>query len=449
MPIDADSVHRLAKGLMDSGAVTTLEEAEARLAGFRLGIEIGSEAAADEAHQAALLTCVALGSRVFMGGVLVCGALHARAGRAARHSGSLRDVVAQLGGTVVDALPADLRRISIGDRAKRISPFHVRTVFSGWSAGVVPVAHDLPPSTNAMALSPMLASALAIAEAYADAAGESLAGKREVGMSLWQPETVDWLGCAAGPVLERLPAKLWLLGLGHLGQAYLWGLGLLPYGDVSLEVVLQDFDRVTKSSVSTSVLSKNVAAGRMKTRVVAEWCESRGFETRMYERRFDALMRRSELEPPVALCGVDNIAARRALDGVGFEMVVEAGLGSGPDDFRALQVHTLPGPRRASDLWTPAVAKVARFGPAYERMVADGTMDRCGAAILAGKAVGAPFVGAATATLVLSELLRSLHGGRVNSVVDADLRALEHRVVVHSDRSFNIPYTSSSPTTAQ
>jgi len=30
------------------------------------------------------------------------------------------------------------------------------------------------------------------------------------------------------PALSLLPSQLWLIGLGHFGQAYLWALGLLP-----------------------------------------------------------------------------------------------------------------------------------------------------------------------------------------------------------------------------
>jgi hypothetical protein len=37
-------------------------------------------------------------------------------------------------------------------------------------------------------------------------------------------------------------------------------------------------------------------------------------------------------------------------------------------------------------------------------MLASGALDRCGVTLLAGKAVGAPFVGAATATVLLTEV---------------------------------------------
>ena len=84
------------------------------------------------------------------------------------------------------------------------------------------------------------------------------AGRRTLGMSLWNPNPdVDWrVDDPFEPALKYLPNRLWLIGLGHLGQAYLWNLGLLPYADPSaLFLVLQDIDDVTTSTHSTSILT--------------------------------------------------------------------------------------------------------------------------------------------------------------------------------------------------
>jgi hypothetical protein len=72
------------------------------------------------------------------------------------------------------------------------------------------------------------------------------------------------------PALQVLPARLWLIGLGHLGQAYLWALGLLPYPRSSqVCLVLQDVDVITPSTESTSVLSDTTLVGQKKTRAMA------------------------------------------------------------------------------------------------------------------------------------------------------------------------------------
>src|SRR5690606_11801916 len=135
---------------------------------------------------------------------------------------------------------------------------------------------------------------------------------------------------AAGPPLELLPSRLWIIGLGHLGQAFLWTLGLLPYARPDeVKLVLQDFDILSEANLSTSPLTFAHLLGQRKTRAMATWCEARGFRTAIYERRFGLDFKVIGEEPSLALCGVDNALARAALEEVGFERVIEAGLGAG------------------------------------------------------------------------------------------------------------------------
>jgi hypothetical protein len=64
-------------------------------------------------------------------------------------------------------------------------------------------------------------------------------------------------------------------------------------------------------------------------------------------------------------------------------------------------------------------------------------LDRCGVTLLAGKAVGAPFVGAVAACLAVSEVLRLLNGGRLYQLVDLDLQSIEHRIAVAQQSDFS------------
>src|SRR5262249_21773056 len=75
--------------------------------------------------------------------------------------------------------------------------------------------------------------------------------------------------------------------------------------------------------------------------------------------------------------------------------------------------------------------------PAYKGMLKSGALDQCGVTLLAGKAVGAPFVGAAAATLTISEVLRLLHGGPVHELIDLDLKPLEDRGTVLTQKGFS------------
>jgi len=254
---------------------------------------------------------------------------------------------------------------------------------------------------------------------------------REIGVSLWEPDAIeDWSATAHdGPEIIYLPSKLWLLGLGHLGQACLWTLSLLPYerpDDVLL--VLQDIDAITTSTLSTSILSDRHMIGLKKTRAIASVLEARGFKTAIIERRFDETLRVLPDDPQIALCGLDNALGRLPLCEVGFKFVVEAGLGSGAKDFRAIRIHTFPGTRGPRDLWKSGEsADVIPGARAYDDLKARG-LDQCGVTMLAGKAVGAPFVGVTAAAFSIAEILRVLHDGPVFTLHDIDLKSPHCRV---------------------
>jgi hypothetical protein len=191
-------------------------------------------------------------------------------------------------------------------------------------------------------------------------------------------------------------------------------------------------------SESTSVLSDAAMIGQKKTRAMTAWAERRGFVTAIHERLFDGSFRRQPDEPSVALCGLDNGLGRQALDQVGFDFVIEAGLGRGHRDFRAIRLHTLPASRSAAEIWRgDSAGDPVDDRPAYTRMLDNGELDRCGVALLAGKAVGAPFVGAVAATLAVTELLRLLHGGPIHELIDLDLESPDYRSAVMTQHDFS------------
>lgn len=438
--VPAESLHRLVKQAIDSGAAASIAEAEALFQGYRLAVEFQPEEAANPVDQATLLTTVALGRRVFLGGVFVSGILDVPLTAPSPLGANLADAVRALGGSLGSVVP-DAPTVVIGPQGQRRDGFCVRTAAAGWRGGILPShAEHTPEAGPANPLAGMLAAALAINEAFLHVGGMRAAGRRGIGLSLWRPGgNVDWLAAdTSEPVLTYLPSQLWLIGLGHLGQAYLWGLGLLPYRNpAEVSLVLQDIDIITPSTESTSILTHAAIVGLKKTRAMATWAEGRGFQTSIQERFFDAGFKRQPAEPAIALCGLDNAAGRRALDQVGFDMIVEAGLGQGHRDYRTMRLHTLPGSRPTAEMWKAAkAAEAIEERPAYAKLLADGVLDRCGMTLLAGKAVGAPFVGAVAATLALSEVLRLLHGGPVHRLIDLDLLSVEHRMLSPHSAAF-------------
>ena len=97
--------------------------------------------------------------------------------------------------------------------------------------------------------------------------GSPAAERRPLGLSLWRPSPdTDWTFDGTDePEPSYLPTRLWLLGLGHLGQAFLWGLGLFRYPDpANVSLVLQDFDTITPATESTSVLTDATLVGQKK-----------------------------------------------------------------------------------------------------------------------------------------------------------------------------------------
>jgi hypothetical protein len=436
-----DELHRLVKLAMDTGEAADLDEAKKIFAGYRLAIAVGPELAASAAHQAALLTMVNAGERSLLGGVEVAGldadmpCLLPLPG-----AGKLADIVTAFGGRIVTSPTPGIPLAVLGDGAfaGERHPLAIRTSFAGWCGGVAPVASGIRHAeTDTLTVAAVLAGALTVTEVFQFLRrSNAAAGRRAVGLSLWRPE-LDWRDPAAiGPAIQRLPSAAWLIGLGNLGQAYLWTLSLLPYqtpADVCL--VLQDFDFMAKSNCSTSLLTTTALIGQKKARAMAAWAELRGFKTVIIERPFGANFRVTADEPPVALCGVDNAQARACLEEVGFSRVIEAGLGKGTSDFLALRLHGFPGPRRAREIWNDTGETASDTPkldlPAYQALAAKGA-DRCGLTSLAGRTVGAPFVGAVAASLVIAELIRLANGAHTYDFFDGHLRALDRRTVAPS-----------------
>lgn len=195
------------------------------------------------------------------------------------------------------------------------------------------------------------------------------------------------------------------------------------------EVFLQDVDVVTRSTLSTSVLSNEADLGRHKTRVAAAWLEARGLTTRLVERRFDGVQAIVGAAAR-ALFGVDNAAARRVLENAGFADVVDTGLGSGFKDFRAMRIRTFPGPSSAATLWaSQSTWAGSEQAAAYRHLLAAGA-DPCGVTTLATRSVGAPFVGCVAAGHAIAALLRDAAGERPYPCIDMNLRDPDRADVV-------------------
>lgn len=449
-PVDADTINRAVKMAIDTGEVPSVEAGYELFRSYRLAVVAGPELGTSAAHQAALLTIVNTGRRALLGGVDVAGGLDVPLRVPFVGADRLDQAVRLLGGRVGPTVPPGMPTLTLGEVGGEPisgSP-SLAVTFDGWRGGAIPTSeHRRLGEWGAVIPAAVLAGALGVSEVFQHLRGNPMAGRRSVGLSLWSPDRLDWEGAQDGPASIVLPSRLWLIGLGHLGQAYLWTLGLIPYenpGDA--ELVLQDFDELTLANDSTSLLTSPGLVGRRKTRAMAEWAEARGFRTSLVERAFPGGIKVAGDEPRLALGGVDNAQARAAYEDAGFDCVVEAGLGAGPTEYLALRLHTFPASTTARDKWGGARANPAKPVPettAYADLAASG-MDACGLVRLATRTVGVPFVGATAAALVVSEVLRRLNGGPATEVIDMTLRDVGTRAAVLATRApnrFNPGYT--------
>ena len=430
------NLNRLVKLSIDVGEASSLEEANKIFSGYRLGIFIGKEEVNSPAYHAAILTAVNTARRCFLGGVYVFGEVNVPLLVKWKNHRTLAGAIDDLQGKIVTDIGYDLPIINFSNEMSisNETEFSIRPIIHGWNGGIIP-CRDYEPILSNEIFTPagVLAGAIAISEAFQQIRGDScIVGHRSVGMSLWEPSTNgNWLQSDPGPSLEVLPSKLWLIGLGHLGQAYLWTLGFLPYPkDSKVQLVLQDFDKLEIANDSTSLLTNSSIIGKMKTRAMADWCEDRGFTPMILERKFSGDFAINSDEPALALGGVDNIAARRDLDKVGFKLIIDAGLGKGTQEYLGFKINTFPSSRSADQCWKPKQDTKDTDNPyqniiqqpVYEQLLNQG-MDGCGLVELAGKSVGASFVGAITSALVIAQVLRFVQGSDVDEVINGDLRA--------------------------
>jgi hypothetical protein len=438
--IDASRLHRGAKYFMDNGRAQTHDEAMALLRQFGLTVHVGTQIATSREQQLALLTLVNLARRTFLAGVEVIGLPQAAVIAPIAAGQSLERAVIGYGGRIAKQPNSTWPSAGIGNAVLPATTLPCwRLTWEGWRGGVIPARENRRlTERGALTLAPLLAAAACAAEVFAfHAQDHAMAGRRAYGCSLWNPGA-DWRAVdATEPQLCWLPACLWIIGLGNLGQACAWALASLPYPKGSdVRLVLQDYDRIAPSNDSTSMLSFLKDVGQRKTRVVGGWLDVVGFDTYLIESAFGPWTRRSEREPPVAFCGVDNALARTALDGAGFDLVVEAGLGAGPQSFRSMSLHTFPGSRSPAEIWSKHIGapdEDVESMPAYQALKHNG-VDTCGLAQLATRTVGVPFVGLTAALFSVAELLRRLHRGPALELLSASLLCLDTIEAVQGER---------------
>jgi len=413
--IDSET-SRIRAALVNTGR-HSFSEAEEKLAASRLTIEVGDAAARTAAGQAAFLTATVTATRCF-GRVEVEGSLDApilcplpieakSLSDAARQFGANTERENELAPTVL-----------IGSGVAAGNGL-VQAYWDGWIAGCAPGRNPRTIGRGDCALAGVASGALAVGQAFLAAQGDVRGGQFEQQLSLWSPETGDGGASGPGPPMNEiyLPKDLWFIGLGNLGQAYLWSLTMLPYPrpeDVML--FFQDDQLVGKENWGTSILVQRGKYGMLKTRVAENWALARGFQARRIDRRLDSNLRRSDSEPGIALAGLDGMPARCLLGHRGFEYIIDSGLGATVDDYRRFRINVFDSARNPADHFqglegqTKEVTQELLQLPAYQALARSRADSGCGAAMLADIAVAVPFVSALVGALTITQAIRIASG---------------------------------------
>lgn len=411
---------RVAKLLVDADGIS-FPEAESRLRAMTLEIRVGT-AAANPAGHAAVLTAYAVGRRTFLGGVRVTGDLEQPTQTPLSARASIGDALADIGMSAFEGPPAV--SISIGED---MSADTIATWWDGWISGVR-TGQDAECGTSDNPLVGVAAGAHAVGAAF-----QILRGQPAL------PADIDlWPGTEA-PVFAEvfLPSALWLMGLGNLGQAFLWNLAALPYAEgVDRSLVLQDFDLVSEENWGTSILVPDDHIADLKTRMAETWGVSRGFKVRRIDRALRDDLRVADDEPRLALSGLDKVAPRRLLASTGFDAIVDVGLGRTANDFDRYRVSVFDQTRRIDTHFAGLADPVSKPEvpdlPAYVQLQSQ--IGRCGAAEIGNASVAVPYVSAVAAAVAISRAIAICSNAPCSPGETQRLSAVKRRTVTEPNR---------------
>jgi hypothetical protein len=399
---------RITKVMADAARVGSFSEAEARLDSIQLDVVVGDDQLGTPAGQAAALTAVATARKCF-GGVTIVAEKDAPLIAALPVGKTLLKAARRLGARMATkSRTSATHTIRIGSTPTPAG-WNLSCWWDRWLAGTRAFDDD-GPGDSRLPLAGVFAGALAVRQVFACVVANRNLPPRDATVSLWMPwEPVD--RSVNRPERFDVPDKLWLLGLGHLGQAFVWNLCFLG-GSGDRLAVLQDDQKIGVENEATSllVLPNGRQIGKRKTRVADAWLEGSGWRTQLIERRHLGDVAITDKDPPYLLSGLDRLEPRLTLARHGFPFMLDAGIGHGPGDFEGIQVRTIAKGQAIEGLWdkpktddegTPKGLLSRQAYVELERHVG-----QCGTVEFAQASVAVPFVGAATGALVIASVIQ-------------------------------------------
>jgi hypothetical protein len=395
---------RITKALTDAARAGSFKEAEARLDAVRVAVILGPDQAATAAGQAAALTAVATARKCF-GRVTLVSEAYMPLIATLPLGATLHAAARRLGGRASRTEPARTTHAIVIGEASCDAPWSIRCWWDRWLAGTR--ASEKTLGDSRLALAGVFAAALAMRQIFACVLAAKSMRPRDAIVSLWTPwETATREN--RGAECYDVPDHLWFLGLGHLGQGFIWNLCLL--GAKGGHAVVQDDQAIGEENEATSLLVLPGESGAKKARIAAGWLEVAGWSADILERRHHGDIRLLPGDPPYLLSGLDRVEPRLVMARHGFDYMIDAGLGHGPHDFEGIQLRVIAKGVSADDLWsTPDDAVDAKLAErkssaAYKDLEA--RIGQCGIVSFAEASTSVPFVGAAAGALVIAQAIR-------------------------------------------
>jgi hypothetical protein len=411
--VDSLEFSRLAKLLVDAEGVT-LAEANEKLR--RLRLEVVVRDARSVSAQNALLTSVAVGNKTFVGGVRIRLDEDAPLATSLPIEGhSLVEAAQRVGATNFTGEVAATIVIG-GPPVQGVTA--VYPWWEGWNAGASEQPRQCDVGDNP--LSGIVAGATAVARCFGQVRGQEMAASTDV--DLWPSD-----GTACRPTFEEtyFPKAIWLLGIGNLGQAYLWSLAALPFSSpAEVLLVLQDRDKISTENWGTSILVGPDHYGLCKTAIGEQWGNARKFDIRRCDRWLDEHQRQASDEPALALCGFDSFDARLLLDNAGFDLIVDSGLGREAANFDRFRTTILDRDYPAKHHFAGQKANTRVQNQDYSKLL---ETDACGAAIFESIAIAAPYVSAVAGAVAIARLIAICSGASVPRTETRRLRDEDSR----------------------
>jgi hypothetical protein len=395
---------RITKALTDAARASSFSEAEARLDAVHVAVVVGPDQAVTAAGQAAALTAVATARKCFGRVTLVT-------------SGDIPLIAKLPVGTTLQGAARRLgARISKAHGAKTTHTITIGTVptndrwtihcwWDRWLSGSR--ACSEPVGDSGLALSGTFSAALAVRQIFACVLAGKMLRARDATLSLWAPwVTAD--RSDIGPEQFDVPDQFWFLGLGHLGQAFIWNLCLL--GLRGGRAIIQDDQDIGVENEATSLLMVSGDIGEKKTRLASKWLKAAGWNANIIERRHHGDIDLTPDDPPYLLSGLDRVEPRRVMAKHGFDYMIDAGLGHGPHDFEGIQLRVIAKGAIFDDLWSAPEHSLEETSSDRQATAAyrelETQIGQCGIVSFAEASTSVPFVGAAAGALVIAQAIR-------------------------------------------